>query len=114
MKTPLTLVKSPHDERDWHYGSIVAGAVNLPARVSLREKCGPIRNQGNAGFCHSFTGTALKNIQEMQDWGEKDYNFSPLGLARAVKARDGIAHTEGSTLLDVCKALCEDGVFDEV
>ena len=31
-----------------------------------------------------------------------------------MKARDGIAYTEGSTLLDVCKALCNDGVFDEV
>lgn len=53
-------------------------------------------------------------MQETQDWGERKYNFSPLGLARAVKARDGIAFTEGSTLLDVCKALCSDGVFDEV
>lgn len=114
MKTPLTLVKSPRNERDWHYGSIVAGRANLPKKVSLRDKCGMIRSQGKAGFCHSFTGTALKNIQEMQDWGEKEYNFSPLGLARAVKARDGIEYTEGSTLLDVCKALCEDGVFDEV
>lgn len=53
-------------------------------------------------------------MQETQDWGERKYNFSPLGLAKAVKARDGIAFTEGSTLLDVCKALCSDGVFDEV
>lgn len=111
---PLTLVKSPRDERDWHYGSIVQGAEKLPERVSLRENCGQIRSQGKAGFCHSFAGTALKNLQETLDWGERQYNFSPLGLARAVKARDGIAYTEGSTLLDVCKALCRDGVFDEV
>lgn len=114
MKEPLTLLKSPRDERDWHYGKIVCAGGELPERVSLRQSCGPIRRQGKSGFCHSFAGTALKNLQETQDWGERRYNFSPLGLAKAVKARDGIAYTEGSTLLDVCKALCKDGVFDEV
>lgn len=114
MNEPLTLLKSPRDERDWHYGKIVCGGGELPERVSLRQSCGPIRRQGKSGFCHSFAGTALKNLQETLDWGERRYNFSPLGLARAVKARDGIAYTEGSTLLDVCKALCNDGVFDEV
>ena len=114
MNEPLTLLKSPRDERDWHYGKIVCAGGELLERVSLRQSCGPIRRQGKSGFCHSFAGTALKNLQETQDWGERRYNFSPLGLARAVKARDGIAYTEGSTLLDVCKALCNDGVFDEV
>lgn len=114
MNEPLTLLKSPRDERDWHYGKIVCAAGELPERVSLRKDCGPIRRQGKSGFCHSFAGTALKNLQETLDWGERRYDFSPLGLARAVKARDGIAYTEGSTLLDVCKALCNDGVFDEV
>ena len=114
MNEPLTLLKSPRDERDWHYGRIVCAGGELPTRVSLRQSCGPIRRQGKSGFCHSFAGTALKNLQETQDWGERKYNFSPLGLAKAVKARDGIAFTEGSTLLDVCKALCSDGVFDEV
>ncbi len=112
-KAPLTLVKSPRDERDWHYGSIVAAQEKLPARMSMREQSGPIRAQGEAGFCHSFAGTALKNLQETQEWGAREFDFSPLALARAVKARDGIVHTEGSTLLDVCKALCEEGVFDE-
>jgi len=113
MNTPLTLVKSPHDERDWHYGMIVAGVETLPKKVSMRANCGPIRSQGNAGFCHSFTGTALKNLQETQDWGERCYDFSPLGLAKVVKENDGIVYTEGSTLLEVCKAICSEGVFDE-
>ncbi len=113
MREPLTLVKSPRDERDWHYGKIVKGLEKLPEKTSLRAFSGPIRSQGKAGFCHSFTGTALKNLQETQEWGERQYNFSPLGLARAVKARDGIVYTEGSTLIEVCKVLCEKGVFDE-
>lgn len=111
MKEALTLLKSPRDERDWHYGKIVCAGGELPEKVSLRQSCGPIRRQGKSGFCHSFAGTALKNLQETLDWGERRYNFSPLGLAKAVKARDGIAYTEGSTLLDVCKALCNDGVL---
>lgn len=114
MKTPLTLMKSPRDERDWHYKDIVAAAGAMPKKVSMRNYCGPIRSQGEAGFCHSFAGTALKNLQETQDWGERQYDFSPLGLAKAVKEKDGITFTEGSTLLNVCQALCEDGVFDEI
>lgn len=110
---PLTLLKSARNERDWDYGQIVSANVDIPEKVSLRKFCGPIRSQGKAGFCHSFTGTALKNLQETQAWGERQYDFSPLGLAKAVKARDGIVYTEGSTLIEVCKALCEDGVFDE-
>ena len=115
-KYALTLVKSPQDERDWHYGDIVkmANIGVLPKRASLRRYCERIRDQGAAGFCHSFAGTALKNAQETMERGYRLYDFSPLGLARAVKARDGIVYTEGSTLLHVCRALCEDGVFDEV
>ena len=113
-KYALTLVKSPQDERDWHYGSIVKRKKALPEKVSLRKYCERIRDQGAAGFCHSFAGTALKNVQETMERGYRLYDFSPLGLARAVKARDGIVYTEGSTLLNVCQALCEDGVFDEV
>lgn len=114
MKYALTLMKSPHDGRDWHYGSIVKTAKELPKKVSLRRYCERIRSQGDAGFCHSFAGTALKNAQETMERGYRLYDFSPLGLARAVKKRDGIVYTEGSTLLHVCQALCEDGVFDEV
>ncbi len=114
MKYALTLVKSPKDERDWYYGKIVKTAGELPKRASLRQYCDRIRDQGKAGFCHSFAGTALKNAQETMERGYRLYDFSPLGLARAVKARDGIVYTEGSTLLNVCQALCEDGVFDEV
>ncbi len=110
---PLTLVKSPRDGRDWKYGEIVAARVSLPEKVSLRAECGPVRSQGEAGFCHSFAGTALKNMQERQEYGDRGFDFSPLGLAKDVKARDGLTFTEGSTLLAVCKALCENGVFDE-
>ena len=43
MNDPLTLLKSPRDERDWHYGKIVCSGGELPKRVSLRQSCGPIR-----------------------------------------------------------------------
>lgn len=112
MKTPLTLMKSPKDERDWNYKEIVATVGELPKKCSLKEHCGRVRNQGKAGFCHSFTGAAVKNIQEKIETG-REFDFSPLGLAKAVKTADGIVHTEGSTLLEVCKALQKDGVFEE-
>ena len=37
MNEPLTLLKSPRDERDWHYGRIVCAGGELPERVSLRQ-----------------------------------------------------------------------------
>lgn len=112
MNTPLTLVKSPIDERDWKYKDIVAAPLELPKKFSIKEFCGRIRNQGKAGFCHSFTGVAVKNMQEKLETG-REFDFSPLALAKEVKAADGITYTEGSTLLQVCKALQEHGVFEE-
>ena len=114
MKEPLTLLKSPRDERDWHYGKIVCSGGRAAEASEPAAELRPDSQTGQERLCHSFAGTALKNLQETQDWGERKYNFSPLGLARAVKARDGIAFTEGQHALDVCKALCSDGVFDEV
>ncbi|MDD3393489.1 MAG: stalk domain-containing protein [Anaerotignum sp.] len=109
---PLALIKSPVDERDWKYGEIVAAPRELPKKFSLKEYCGRVRSQGKAGFCHSFTGAAVKNIQERLETGRK-FDFSPLALAKAVKEADGITYTEGRTLLTVCKALQENGIFEE-
>lgn len=112
MNRPLTLIKSPTDERDWKYGDIVAAPSALPERCSIKAHCGRVRNQGEAGFCHAFAGAALKNVQEKLETG-RIFDFSPLALAKAVKEADGITYTEGSTLLEVCKALHRDGIFEE-
>ncbi len=112
MNTPLTLMKSPIDERDWKYRDIVSAPGELPKKFSLKGYCGRVRSQGKAGFCHSFTGAAVKNIQEKLETG-REFDFSPLALAKEVKAADGITYTEGSTLLAVCKALQKNGIFEE-
>ena len=69
MKEALTLLKSPRDERDWHYGKIVCAGGELPERVSLRQSCGPIRRQGKSGFCHSFAGTGASGDTTFPLWG---------------------------------------------
>lgn len=113
IKRPLTLNKSPESPRDWHVHTVLRAAVKLPDKVDLSSLCGPIRDQGDAGFCHSFAGAALKNVQEHQ---EKRYamNLSPLYLARRVKQIDSFAGQEGSDLLSVCKALMDTGAVQEV
>lgn len=53
MDTPLTLVKNDGQGNHgsfWHYGNIVKASEELPERVSLRSKCGQVRQQGKACF----------------------------------------------------------------
>lgn len=113
IKRPLTLNKSPESPRDWHVHTVLRAASKLPEKADLSGLCGPVRDQGDAGFCHSFAGAALKNVQEHM---EKRYamNLSPLFLAKTVKEIDGKPNEEGSDLLSVCKALCSAGTVQEV
>lgn len=82
MNEPLTLLKSPRDERDWHYGKIVCSGGELPEKVSLRQSCGPIRRQGKSGFCHSFAGTALKICRKRRTGASGDTTFPLWGLPK--------------------------------
>lgn len=107
----LNVSPSIKDARDWQYGNIVKGISVLPPTASLLEYCGDIRDQGEVGFCYAFAGCQIKNIQEAIETGHK-WNFSPLDLAKHVKEIDGI-EGEGSTVINVMKALYEFGTIQE-
>ena len=56
MKEALTLLKSPRDERDWHYGKIVCAGGELPEKVSLRQSCGRFADRARAAFATALPG----------------------------------------------------------
>lgn len=58
MNEPLTLLKSPRDERDWHYGRIVCAGGELPKRVSLRRAAARFADRARAAFV-----TALQELR---------------------------------------------------
>lgn len=112
MKRAFSLRPSPRDPRDWRFSAIVRAPAVLPSSVDLTAHCGPVRDQGEAGFCHSFGGAEIKNIHEHLETGAV-FDLSPLYLAKMVKSIDGLPETEGSTLVSVCRALAEFGTCKE-
>lgn len=114
MERKFDLIFSPFSSQDWFYNKIVksSNSKNL-SFYSLEHLCGPIKDQKDTGFCHSFAGSSLKDIQEKLETGI-NYNLSPLYLAKKVKEIDNITNTEGSTLINVCKALQEEGDIKEI
>jgi C1A family cysteine protease len=112
IERKLGLYKSPESIRDWKVSTVLRAPTKLPRRVDLRQYCGPIRDQGETGFCHSFAGAALKDYQECKEKGWRN-DLSPLYLARRVKQIDGYPGQEGSDLLSVMKALSDTGTIQE-
>lgn len=113
MKRTIGLHKSPESNRDWLLRSVLKTPQELPAFVSLIDLCGPVRDQGESGLCHSFAGAEIKNMQEAKEKGYQQ-DMSPLALAKRVKEIDGRPDTEGSDLLSVMKALNDTGTVLEV
>lgn len=113
MNRKLTLQKSPESGRDWLLRSVLQTPKELPPFVSLIDLCGPVRDQGESGLCHSFAGAEIKNIQEAREKGYQQ-DMSPLALAKRVKEIDGRPGEEGSDLLSVMKALNDTGTVLEV
>lgn len=108
----FNLLPSSVSSKDWYYSNIMQLKTNIPKRYSLEQYCGPIKDQKDAGFCHSFAGSSLKDIQENIETGFK-YELSPLFLAKQVKSIDNLPSTEGAQLIYVCKALQQEGIIKE-
>lgn len=113
MERKLNLQKAPETATDWLLRSVLKAPAALPKAVSLRECCGPVRDQGEAGFCHSFAGAEIKNVQEYKEKGYQQ-DMSPLALAKEVKAIDSHSGEEGSDLLALMKAMCKTGTVLEM
>ena len=50
MKEALTLLKSPRDERDWHYGKIVCAGGELPEREACGRAAARFADRARAAF----------------------------------------------------------------
>lgn len=66
---PLTLERSPVDERDWRAEAIFE-KVAIPDILDYRKELQRIRDQGPYGTCAAQSGACMK---EWQEW--KDYKF---------------------------------------
>lgn len=108
----FNILPSPKKDTDWHYSQIVKSIGALPEKVDLSEYLAPVKDQGEWGFCHSYSAASMKEAQEYAETNCR-YIFSPLHLAKVIKERDGITDTEGTTMINVCKRLCDTGVIEE-
>jgi len=62
----LNLHKSLEDRRDWRAETIYA-AGPLPETFSLKDKLGPIRDQGSFGTCAAQAAACMKEFQEYKE-----------------------------------------------
>lgn len=91
--------------------TIVSAPEKLPDKVSLREYCSPIVNQGERGFCWAFTAAEFKAIQERIETG-RTYQMSPLYCAKIGKSIDGLDE-DGATSKTLFKVITETGAIEE-
>lgn len=75
-KYKLNLRKSLDDGRDWRAENIYAAGL-LPETFSVRDKLGPIRDQGSFGTCAAQTAICIKEYQEFAEDGLLE-TFSPM------------------------------------
>lgn len=81
-------IPSPPDYRDWQYGLLFA-AGEVPVRFSLRDRCGPVRDQGKHGSCVGQACSGVKDTQEQKV-------TSPRYVYEWSKRLDGIPGQEGT------------------
>lgn len=107
------VIQSPADSRDYLFSRIYQ-PITLPQRVSLRDKCPPIRNQGAYGSCVGHAAEGVKGIQEAINYPGKGYDFSPLFVYALAKQQDGIPTTEGTYPRVVMSILKNTGICQEI
>lgn len=83
MKEALTLLKSPRDERDWHYGKIVCAGGELPEKVSLRQSCGPIRRQGKMRLLPQLCRDCAEKFAGDTGLGRAEIQLFPSGACQS-------------------------------
>jgi C1A family cysteine protease len=112
LNIKFNLHKSPIDERDFIYRSLVK-IIELPESFDREAECSSVRNQGDNGFCYAFSGEAMKEQQEWKEYPDLKPIFSPLFLAKNCKDIDGIPEDEGSYIRSVMDVLFKIGICCE-
>lgn len=64
-------LKDKSDERDLLSGSLIAGAIDLPATLDNRAICSPVRNQGSRGTCVAHATLGVKEIFDKANLSEE-------------------------------------------
>jgi len=102
LRYKLNVRRSPTDIRDWKACSIYS-PIKLPEVVDYRPDMFPVRDQGDQGSCAAMAGSAMKELQEVEDFGIKDY-MSPQFIYNNREGED-----EGMYMRDLMKILQEKG-----
>ncbi|NPV90050.1 MAG: hypothetical protein HPY50_04650 [Firmicutes bacterium] len=113
MRFKTGTIRSPADPRDYIFSHIYGAVGRLPTRVSLRERCPPVRDQGEYGTCAAFAAEGVKGVQEALNYPGAGYDFSPLFVYAAAKRLDGIPEQEGTYPRTIMKVLKDHGVCSE-
>lgn len=105
------LISPENDDLEICMSTIVGTDANLPSKVSLKEYCSPVVNQGDRGFCWAFTAAEFKAIQERIE-ENRTYQMSPLYCAKVGKSIDGL-NEDGATSTTMFKVITDTGAIEE-
>lgn len=72
-KYKFNLLPSPVDERDLLLESVYPQFIELPKVWDLRKDIPPVRDQGMQGTCSAQAASAMKEWQELTDYGFSGY-----------------------------------------
>jgi C1A family cysteine protease len=106
-------IKDKEDERDLLYSDFHLSSDNLPYIVDLRDRCPPIRDQGNLGACTAFSLVFLMEFLTMKDFLYL-INLSELFLYYIERVMENSVNSDdGAALRDGMKCLNKTGVCTE-
>lgn len=88
--------------------------VEVPIRTSLRDKCSPVRHQGDLGSCTGFATTAAVEYLRRVDEDAHSTIYSPLYTYYRARELDGCERVDvGAYLRDAVKSVNKWGVPPE-
>ena len=111
MMKKYHLIKDKVDQRDYVFNLSALPTKSLPTSVDLRSKCPSVYNQGQEGSCTANAGVAAR-VMLMQ---KPRLLLSRAFLYYEERNLEGNTRSDsGATLRDLCKALYNYGVCEEV
>jgi C1A family cysteine protease len=104
--------KDPDDKRDLPYK--VSPFLKLPKKVSLREFCSPVVDQGPVGSCTAHAGTGMMELLIIK-YGLPVTQFSRIFTYYTTRMIEGVSPEEdsGCYLRNTMKSLAKTGACEE-